>query len=136
LVGSSGVTLLEVLVAVGLLGLLLGYMAFAWGHQARLARDAREETRMALVAQAQMEMQQANPIRPGDPPFSFTIAEGENPVEYTGTYETRWVEGTQYYWTVTVVVYPRLPGRDIFPLAAYVLNPQAWKRGDSNEGAH
>ncbi len=124
--GSSGVTLLEVLVAAGLLGLLLGYTAFAWGHQARLARGAREETRMALVAQAQMEIQQANPIRPGDPPFSFTIPEGVDQLEYTGTYGSAELPGTGYYWTVTVVVDPRLPGRESFPLAAYVLNPEQW----------
>ena len=112
--------------AAGLLGLLLGYMAFAWGHQARLARDSREETRMALVAQAQMEMQQKNPIRPGDPPFSFTVTEGGEPVEYTGTYGSAEVSGSPYYWTVVVMVNPRLPGREGFPLAAYVLNPDRW----------
>lgn len=112
--------------AAGLLALLLGYMAFAWGHQARLARDSREETRMALVAQTQMEMQLENPIRPGDPPFSFTVTEGGEPVEYAGTYGSAEVPGSPYFWTVVVVVNPRLPGREGFPLAAYVLNPDRW----------
>ena len=80
----------------------------------------------ALVAQAQMEMQLENPIHPGGPPFSFTVTEGGDPVEYTGTYGSAAVSGTAYYWTVSVVVDPRLPGRESFPLAAYVLNPEQW----------
>jgi len=113
-------------VAAGLLAFLVGCMAFAWGHQARLARDSREETRMALVAQAQMEMQQASPIPPGHLPFSFTVAEGGEQVEYTGTYGTAPMPGTPYYWVVTVAVDPRLPGREGFCLAAYVLKPEEW----------